>query len=690
MLDISPKHDAKKGSSLAVLPAVAADTSVSFDTRGQYITFLEKGLAKQHEILARQQEQLTRQNELIARYQKTLGAIYDSHGWHVLLKYYRLRDRIVPPDSIQRRIAKAFFRVATGTTRGLLRQIRNDPVRPFNEGYSRWIKTHEPNAADLEEQRRFVFDYQPTISILVPTYQTSIPFLRAMIQSVLDQTYPNWELCVADGQSLVKVQEVLDSYRKMDRRIRVEFLPSNDGIAANSNAALALATGDYVALLDHDDTLAPFALFEVVRAVNQDRNADLLYSDEDTIDQTGAERSNPHFKPDWSPDALRSHNYICHLAIMRRSVVHQVGEFRTEHEGSQDYDLVLRVSERARKIVHIPKVLYHWRIHAKSVTGEEVGKMYAYEAAKKALADHLLRQHVDGYVQDGPVLGTYQVKYSLASQPLISIIIPNQDHPEMLARCLESVKRSSYCNYEIVIVENHSKRPETFSYYQQLEQDSKVRILNWTQPFNYSSVNNEAIRQARGDVVLLLNNDVEAINADWLERMLEHVLRQEVGAVGAKLYYPNETIQHAGVIIGIGGVASHSHTFHQRESLGYGRRLVITHNLSAVTAACLMLRKKVFEQVGGLDERFIIAFNDIDLCLKIRQQGYLVVWTPHAELYHHESVTRGHDLEDPVRLARLQGEEDLFRGKWLEVLRAGDPYYNPNLSLQDGNFSLRL
>lgn len=690
MLELQGTNGSGSASPPAPEAAPSPTASAPPDTRNQYIAFLEKGLVKQQELLARQRDQLAKQSEMIAKYQKTLGSIHESHGWKLLLNYYRFRNWVVPANSYQRAVAKALFRLATGTTRGVLRRVRREAVRPFNEGYGQWIKKNEPTPDELDAQRHVVFNYQPRISIVLPTYQTPRKLLQAAIQSVREQTYANWELCIADGGSNSRIQTVLEQYRQADQRIRLVYLPSNGGIVANSNTALGLATGEFVALLDHDDTLAPFALFEVVRALNEHPDADLLYSDEDTIDETGTRRSNPHFKPDWSPDTLRSHNYICHLAVFRRSLVQETGGFQRDCEGSQDYDLTLRVSERARRIVHIPKVLYHWRIHEKSVTGNEVGKMYSYEAAKQALTSHLRRLNLDGYVQDGPVLGTYQVRYARTVHPLISIIIPNRDHVELLTRCLQSLARSSYRNHEVLIVENHSTQPETHAYYRRLEQSPNVRILNWSQPFNYASVNNYAIGHARGDVLLLLNNDIEAINADWMERMLEHALRPDVGAVGAMLYYPNDTVQHAGVILGIGGVASHSHTFHRRESPGYCRRLAVTQNLSAVTGACLMMRKAVFDEVGGFDERFIIAFNDIDLCLKIRQKGYLVVWTPHAELYHHESVTRGHDLDDPVRQARLEGEEDLFRGKWLDFLRAGDPYYSPNLSLQDGNFSIRL
>ncbi len=645
-------------------------------TSAQRIAYLEKALA--------------RQRELLAKNGKTLQAIYASHGWKVLSAYYRLRERMLPPDSYRRRAAKLLFRSAGWLVKRARRLLGVRTLHDVNDGYGRWSADNEPGPEELDKQRLTRFPTRPRISIIVPVYETPEPFLRAMIASVTVQTYADWELCLADGGSREpRVRDVLEEAAGLDPRVKVRFLPANEGIVGNSNAALALAGGDFVALLDHDDTLAPFALFEVVRAFNEHPEADFLYSDEDSITPDGGRRLDHHFKPDWSPDTLRSHNYVCHLSVFRRALLDKVGGFRPGFEGSQDYDLILRATEQARQIVHIPKVLYHWRIHDNSTTADPTTKMYAFESARKALTEHLARTGTDGLVLDGPKLGTYQVVYPLAKKPLVSILIPSRDEPETLAKCLKSVAGSSYAHHEILIIENHSRRPETFAYYKQLEAVSNVRILTWDKAFNYAAVNNFAAGHARGEVLLFLNNDVEVINRDWLERLLEHALRPAVGAVGAKLYYPDNTIQHAGVIVGIGGTAGHHHVFYPREAPGYRNRLLTVQNCSAVTGACLMMRRRVFDEVGGFDEGFILAFNDIDLCLKARDKGYAVIWTPFAELYHHESKTRGYE-DTPQKQIRLAAETDLLQMKWGNFLLAGDPYYNPNLTLNSGDFGLRV
>jgi GT2 family glycosyltransferase len=629
--------------------------------------------------------QLAVTRERLDQAQKTLAAIYASRRWKFLLAY----DRRLPSGSRRRAVADALGKASVWLGKAVLGFHRRR-LRSAAGSYDLWIALNEPKSTELEAQRRTSFAWQPTISILVPTWNPPVPFLTAMLDSVRSQTYTRWELCIADGGSDdPEVAEILNCSSGNDPRIRVRFLPDNRGIAGNSQQALALATGAYVALLDQDDTLAPFALYEVVRALNQYPDADLLYSDEDTLDTTGTRRAEPHFKPDWSPDTLRSYNYVCHLAVFRRLLLEKIGGFRPGFEGAQDYDLTLRAGEQARRIIHIPKVLYHWSVHPQSVTAAETVKGYAYESAKKALSDHLRRCGSAAPVTDGPLLGTYRITYPVASRPLVSIIIPNQDHPELLARCVESVLRSDYSAYEILLVENRSRRPETFSCYRRLQQRAGVRVLTWDQPFNFAAVNNLAASQARGDVLLFLNNDVEAINPDWLEQMLAHALRPEVGAVGAKLYYPDDTVQHAGIILGVGGVAGHSHRHYPRTDAGYARRLRVVQNLSAVTGACLMTRRAVFEQVGGFDERFVLIYNDVDLCLRLRQKGYVIVWTPWAELYHHESTTRGGD-NTPQKQARVAGEVALLRSRWGDVLGTGDPYYNPNLTLQREDFSLRI
>src|SRR6185437_12287618 len=492
--------------------------------------------------------------------------------------------------------------------------------------YRRWIARHEPNEAELKRQRSYKLSRSPKISVVVPVFNPPAAFLEAMIASVREQTYPHWELCLADASTADHVRPILERAAAGDPRIRVEFLASNGGIVGNSNAAANLATGDFLGLLDHDDVLAPFALYEIAAAHNDHPDADFLYSDEDKLDTRG-DRVEPNFKPDWSPETLRSRNYICHFTVLKRELFQRVGGFRPGFDGSQDYDLVLRVSEQARQIVHVPRVLYHWRMHAQSTAFAKGTKNYAYDAGKRAVGEHLARLGIDGSVHDGPILGTYQVIHHLRTQPLVSIIIPNKDQAALLSRCIESLAKSSYANYEVVIVENGSQLAETHAYYRELTgnrgsgigdrgsgidptPDTRhpipVQILEWTRPFNYAAVNNFAAAQARGELLLFLNNDTEAINPDWLEAMVKQAVQPGVGAVGAKLYYADDTIQHAGIVLGMGGVAGHSHLFSPRNAAGYMQRLRITQNVAAVTGACLLMPRTVFEKVGGFDEGFVL------------------------------------------------------------------------------------
>ena len=541
----------------------------------------------------------------------------------------------------------------------------------MTDPYSLWIKKCEPGPSELKKQRLTRFGREIKISIVTPTYETSKEFLKAMIRSVREQTYGHWELCIADGGSLSPaVRTILKEESLRDPRIKVVFLPANLGISGNTNAALALAGGDYVTFLDHDDTLSPFALFEVVRAVNDEPDADVLYSDEDKIDEKGGRRLQPHFKPDWSPDMLRSYNYITHLAVYRRELLDKIGGLQPDFDGAQDYDLILRATEQARKIVHIPRVLYHWRMHAGS-TGAAIGTQNVCNRGGPAGSAGTFAP-TPGGGGSGERCDPLCVPHHLRldrSPPGFG------DHPQPrpggdAARCLDSIGRSSYDNCEIIIVENNSREAETFEYYRKLEKLPKVRFLTWDRPFNFAAVNNFAARRARGSVLLFLNNDVEAINADWMERLLDHALRPEIGAAGAKLYYPNGMVQHGGVVLGICGVAGHAHLQFHRHAHGYFSRLSLVQNFSAVTGACMMVRKSVFQEVGGFDEEYVLAFNDIDLCVLIREKGYLIVWTPLAELYHHESATRGYE-DTPEKQARFRKEFDRFQAKWRRVAAQG-------------------
>jgi len=504
-----------------------------------------------------------------------------------------------------------------------------------------------------------------------------------MIESVRGQTYGKWELCLADGHSNKEhVAEVLREYAEKDSRIKITLLEENYGIVGNSNAALDLASGNYISLLDHDDLLPPWALYSIVKAINDNEGPDVLYSDEDKITFDGGRRFSPHFKPDWSPDLLRSCNYITHLFTAKRDLIYQVGKFQPGFDGSQDFDLILRVTEKADKIVHIPEILYHWRSHSESTAENAGNKLYAYEAGARAVAAHLHRIGYEGKVKNSKHLGFYAIDYKLTDEPLVSIIIPNKEHLADLQRCINSIyKRSIYKNFEIIIVENNSTSKEIFAYYSHLKKAHNVNVVKWEGEFNYSAINNYAVQFARGEKLLFLNNDTEVIAPDWIEQMLQYIQLKDVGAVGAKLYYADNSIQHGGVVLGFQGIAGHSFSRLPKENPGYMGRGIIVQDVSAVTAACMMMSKKLFAEVGGFDESLKVAFNDVDLCLKIRQAGKLIIFNPNVELYHHESASRGSE-ETNKKIDRFVSEIEYFKTKWKDQLAAGDPYYNPHLDLE--------
>lgn len=566
--------------------------------------------------------------------------------------------------------------------------------------YKSWIQKNEPTEEELKRMGEECknFDYKPRISMIMPVWNTDERWLQKAIESVINQVYDNWELSIADGGSTKPhVKKILREYAKKDSRIKAKFLKENKGIAGNSNEALAIATGEFVGFLDHDDELAPFALYEVVKLLNDNPELDFIYSDEDKITTKGRRRD-PFFKPDWSPDMFLSQNYLCHLSVIRKALVDKVGGFREGYDGSQDYDLFLRVTELVdeKRIAHIPKILYHWRIVLGSAAEKVSAKPYAFVAAKKALKDALARRGIEGEILDGLFLSSFRVRYKIIGSPKISIIIPTTDKVNTLKTCIDSIlKKTNYENYEIVIIDNQSKEEKTFIYYDKIKNNSEITILEYNKPFNFSAINNFAVSQVDTDYILLLNNDTEVISEGWLEAMFEHAQRKEVGAVGVKLLYPNNTIQHAGVILGITGtprqkgVAGHSHRNLSTAAYGYFLRPHLIENLSAVTAACVMLRKEVYEEVNGFDENLTVAFNDVDFCLKIREKGYLIVYTPYAELYHHESLTRGYE-DNQDKQARFLKEVEYVRGKWRHVIDKGDPYYNPNLTLEREDFSIKL
>jgi O-antigen biosynthesis protein len=558
------------------------------------------------------------------------------------------------------------------------------------KNYHKWIENNEPRPDDLDRLRNTAknYPYQPRISIITPVWNTDESWLRKAVDSVINQAYDNWELCIADGGSTKgHVRQVLEDYAKKDSRIKTTFLTENKGIAGNSNEALSLATGEFIGFLDHDDELAPFALYEIVDLLNRNPDIGFIYSDEDKIDERG-ERKDPVFKPDWSPDMFLSYNYPCHVSVVRKSLVDFIGGFQSGYEGSQDYDLFLRLTETIppHEIVHIPKILYHWRMIAGSAATHFSAKPYALISAKKALNDALIRRNISGEAVDGLYPGSFRIHYTILDNPRVSIIIPTKDHIDLLQRCIRSIReKTTYQNYEIVIVDNQSKKPETFAYYDSFKDDTRIRVLSYNKPFNYAALNNYAATRTKSPYLLFLNNDTDVISGEWLAAMLEHAQRECVGAVGAKLLYPDNTIQHAGVIIGMKGTSPVCWQLHKHVPdpvPGYFGRASHIQDVSAVTAACLMIRKNVFQESGGFTEDFAIAFNDIDLCLKIRKRGYLVVYTPYAKLYHHESASRGYENTSEKK-ERFSKELKLLQERWGTEIKCGDPYYNPNLTFED-------
>lgn len=546
--------------------------------------------------------------------------------------------------------------------------------------YDLWYRRQEPDKQKLEEQKKERFPFMPKISLIVPAYHTPAEFLKQMIDSVQRQSYENWELCIADGGAEDSVVEAeMRKYLKKESRIRYVKLEKNEGISGNTNRAIELATGDFYGLLDHDDILAPDALHEIVAAANRNPGAEVFYTDEDKVSMDLKTYFCPHFKSDYNRDLLRSNNYICHLFVVKKEIVDKVGFFNSEYDGSQDYDFILRCTEAAKQIIHIPKVLYHWRMHQASTAADPESKMYCFEAGRKAIEAHLKRCGVEGAVEMFPdYLGFYQVHYQLHSTPKISIIIPNKDEAGSLRTCINSIlKNTDYPDYEIIIVENNSVTKEIFEYYKELEKESRIKIITWSGEFNYSAINNFGVQAAEGDYILLLNNDTEVLKKDWLRIMAADLQREDIGAVGVKLYYPDMTLQHCGVIIGLGGVAGHVYTGLPGDYMGDFGRAQLQQDISAVTAACMMVKRDVYEAVGGFDENIKVAFNDVDFCLKIREKGYRIMYEPLTALKHYESKSRGKDDTEEKQL-RFQREVDYMKRKWKKVLEQGDPYYNKN------------
>lgn len=533
------------------------------------------------------------------------------------------------------------------------------------------------------------------ISIVLPTCNTNALFLKDCLNSVLSQSWPFWELCIADDASTSdETKTILKEYAEKDSRIKIIFREENGHISRASNSALSLATGKFVALLDHDDVLAKHALFFVVKEIQKKPETQIIYSDEDKIDERGR-RHSPHFKSDWNPDLFFSQNYVSHLGVYRLDILKKIGGFRTGVEGSQDQDLLLRCLPhvKAENIRHIAHVLYHWRATKGSTALTPGEKNYTTEAGVKALHDYFVENGPHGiYVEEGMLPNTYRVRWPVpAPLPLVSLLIPTRDSKKITEQAVFSIlEKTAYQNYEIIILDNGSVERDTLNWFSEIQRlDERVRVVRYDFPFNYSAINNFGVKHAKGSIIGLLNNDVEVISSGWLGSMVAHVCREDIGCVGAKLYFPDDTLQHAGVILSIGGVAGHSHKFFPKNSTGYFSRLMVDQNLSAVTGACLLVRKTVYQEVGGLDELNLkIAFNDVDFCLKVREAGYRNLWTPYAELYHHESVSRGQE-DTPEKIKRFNSEVNFMKSKWGDLLNY-DPYYNLNLTKNHENFSLEL
>ncbi|EFU05874.1 glycosyltransferase, group 2 family protein [Enterococcus faecalis TX0645] len=559
--------------------------------------------------------------------------------------------------------------------------------------YPNWLARNEVLDIEAMTQEIATFHYQPKISIAMPVYNVEEKWLRLCIDSILNQVYTNWELCMADDASTdPNVKKILTEYQQLDERIRVVFREQNGHISEATNSALAIATGEFVALLDNDDELAINAFYEVVKVLNENPELDLIYSDEDKIDMDG-NRSDPAFKPDWSPDLLLGTNYISHLGVYRRSILEEIGGFRKGYEGSQDYDLVLRFTEKTTKerIKHIPKVLYYWRMLPTSTAVDQGSKGYAFEAGLRAVQDALVRRGMNGHATHGAANGLYDVYYDIESEKLVSIIIPTKNGYKDVQRCVSSIiEKTTYQNYEIIMADNGSTDPKMHELYAEFEQQLPGRFFveSIDIPFNFSTINNRAAKKAHGEYLLFLNNDTEVITENWLTLMVSFAQQERIGCVGAKLLYPNNTVQHAGVILGLGGVAGHGHYGYPHGDLGYFGRLAINVNYSAVTAACLLMKKADFDAVGGFEEAFTVAFNDVDLCLKVQALGRDNVWLHEAELYHFESQTRGYD-DKGKKKKRFEQEKVMMEEKWGPLIE-NDPFYNPNLTRDIPNFSLRI
>lgn len=701
-------------------------TELAFATARQQNSVLEQQIANLNQAMAERDGQIANLNQAVLdriELINTIESIRMSTSWRitapmrfVILKIrhvynlVRLLPRIIQfgGGSIKsiRKALRVFSREGwTGVKNRILyvggdrSRIAATLIRPSplsgafdRDDYAEWIRRYDTLADESRATMRARIDgfaHKPLISVVMPTYNPKPEWLSEAIESVRKQIYPHWELCIADDASTDKaVRPILERYTKEDSRIKVVFRERNGHISAASNSALKLATGEWVALLDHDDLLSEHALFWVADAIVTNPDAGLIYSDEDKIDQSGR-RYDPYFKPDWNPDLFLSQNMISHLGAYRTDLVRKLGGFREGYEGAQDYDLALRCTEQLapQQIVHIPRVLYHWRSYPGSTAQAGSEKRYALLAGARALNDHFVRTQVSAKAELLD-FGMYRARYAIpSSAPSVSLIIPTRNGLSLIKQCIESIfAKTTYKNYEILVVDNNSDDPDTLDYFASLAEDNRIRILRDERPFNYAALNNAAVQQARGEYLGLINNDIEVISPEWLDQMMGLAIQPGVGAVGARLWYPNDTLQHGGVITGLGGVAGHSHKHLNRSAPGFFNRAQLIQTLSVVTAACLVVKKSIFQEVGGLDEANLkVAFNDVDFCLRVREAGYRNVWTPYAELYHHESATRGSE-DTPEKQLRFRDEVLYMQKRWGNLLM-NDPAYSPNLTLDHDDFS---
>ena len=615
-------------------------------------------------------------------------------GGHRTIRYVSLQKRKMAGEKIGVYYRKGMrylkLHGAAGFAKKLVKKAEDYKNRPYP--YTKWYPEHMALESELEQQRKTTFAYAPLISIVIPLYNTPVPYLKELLDSVQSQTYQNFQLCLADGSDNSRTGDYIRENYGTDKRIQYKLLENNAGISENTNEAIKMATGEFIMFSDHDDTLAPNALFEIVKEMNEHPGTDVVYTDEDKVTMDGKRYFDPHFKPDFNLDMLRCNNYICHIFVVKREILEQVGMLRKEFDGAQDFDFILRCCEKAENIRHVAKILYHWRNHPASTAGNPESKMYAYEAGRNAVQAHYDRIGMKAEVSMTEQWGRYRTKLFVEGEPLVTIIIPNKDHKKELKTCVDSLfEKTSYQNFEILIIENNSTGKEIFAYYKELEAaHENVRVLTWEKEFNYSAINNFGAEHARGEYLLLLNNDIEVKTENWMEEMLSYCQREDVGIVGAKLLFPNEKIQHAGVILGMGPSGTAGHLFYNfpGDQFVYAGPSQTTQDLSAVTAACMMVKKELYQKVGGMDEAFQVAFNDIDFCLRVRETGKLVVFQAYAELYHHESLTRGYETSQKNK-KRFKEEIKLFKTRWKDILEAGDPYYNPNLTLRRSDCTLR-